>query len=98
MKTVKMAVGAPGHVPVPSGCSMAADCFQCPLRDCKAIANELTGGQVTYEEALNRGLKRQAVRLYLTGLMAREVAVVMKEPAARVGKWIWEARKAGVCV
>lgn len=98
MKTVKMAVGAPGHVPVPSGCSMAADCFHCPYRDCKAIANELTGGQVTYEEALNRGLKRQAVRLYLTGYMAREVAAIMKEPAVKVGKWIWEARKAGICL
>lgn len=53
---------------------------------------------MTYEEALNRGLKRQAVRLYLTGYMAREVAAIMKEPAARVGKWIWEARKAGICI
>ncbi len=90
-----MAVGAPGHVPVPSGCKRCKDCFTCSFADCKAADYEVTGGNVTYEEAYLNGLRRQAYRIYMAGHTVREVAAIMKEPAIRVNQWIWNARKAG---
>lgn len=93
MKTVRVTVAAPGHIPVPTGCRKADDCFTCPYKDCTEIANYLTSGNVPYEKAHYNGLKREAYARYNAGYTVREVAAIMKEPALRVSQWIIKMRR-----
>ena len=94
-KPILWAVAAPGREPVPSGCEHAADCFSCPHRDCIASQAKIMGGTVNCEEAINNGLRKQAINMYRAGCDTLFIAAYMGETSSRVSRWLQMGRKAG---